>query len=121
MPAVPFIFGDRMTRSKFGAQTKFRAVKTEVDGIVFHSKKEAKQYEDLKLLERIGTVKNIELQPKFPIVLNGQKICTYIADFRYFDQELGVRIVDVKGMKTPIYRLKKKLVEAQYGIEIQEV
>lgn len=102
--------------------SKYRAIKTEVDGIEFHSRKEALVYNSIKLAEKCGLVTDIELQPKFPIVLNGKKICTYIADFKYFDVKKNKTVIeDVKGFKTPMYRLKKKLTEAQYGIEIQEV
>ena len=111
-----------MTRSKYGAK------RTEVDGIVFASKREAKRYCELKMLERVGQVKELELQPKFPLYVCGRKngelhqVCVYIADFRYRTGVNGVLIIeDAKGMKTPTYRLKKKMVEAQYGIEIQEV
>lgn len=100
--------------------SKYGAIKTVVDGITFASKKEAAHYCELKLAERAGEIKNLQLQPKFPIIMNGKKVGNYIADFSYLD---GGRIivVDVKGFKTPVYRLKKRLVEAQYGITISEV
>jgi hypothetical protein len=104
---------------------KYHAVKTEVDGYVFDSQKEARRYSVLKTLESDGDISDLELQPKFHIVLNGEKICTYIADFRYFDNYTkGAVTEDVKSAATrkiPIYRLKKKLVEAQFGITISEV
>ena len=100
--------------------TKYRAKPTFVDGIRFASKKEAARYGELKLLERVGKVTCLELQPKFEIKINGIKICTYIADFKYCFPGKEVIIEDVKGVKTPIYRLKKKLVKACHGIEIFE-
>jgi len=109
---------------------KYGAVRTTVDGIVFHSKAEAKRYEYLKILERAGDVRNLELQPAFPVIVNGRKVCTYKADFRYIDVskegqcgQVGCVVVeDVKGMKTPVYKLKKKLVEALYpGTVIEEI
>lgn len=102
---------------------KYRNVKTVVDGIEFASKLEAKRYAELRLLERAFQIMCLELQPKFTISLNDIPICTYVADFKYFaDGDLNNVIVeDVKGMKTPVYRLKKKLVEAQYGIQIMEI
>ena len=58
--------------------------------------------------------------PKFPIEVCGKKICTYIADFMY--HENGNKIIeDVKGVKTSVYRIKKKLTEAIYDITIKEV
>lgn len=102
-------------------QSKYHAVKTEVDGYIFASRAEARHYSELKLLYNAGEIFSLELQPKFPIVVNKQKICTYIADFQYHDKDGDVVVVDVKGVKTPVYKLKKKLVEALYGFEIQEV
>lgn len=109
-----------MARSKYGAKP------TTVDGIRFASKAEARRYSELRMLERAGEIVKLELQPKFPLMHAGKKLATYIADFRYVvpgyrpltDREV---VEDVKGMKTPVYRLKKKMVEAQYGIEITEV
>lgn len=102
--------------------SKYAAIRTEVNGIMFASKREAKRYSELCLLERAGEIASIELQPKFPCVVNGQKVCTYIADFAYLNSQ-GSRIVeDVKGFKTPMYRLKKKLVEALYpNVKIVEI
>ena len=103
--------------------SKYGAIKTVVDGITFASKKEAAYYSELKLAERAGEISNLQLQPKFPIIMNGKKVGNYIADFSYLD---GGRIivVDVKSQATrkiAVYRLKVKLVEAQYGIKITEV
>jgi hypothetical protein len=102
------------TTNKYGAR------KTEVDGITFDSAKEAKRYGELKLLERAGEIAELELQPKYDLTVKGQKVCTYKADFRYFEHGCEV-VEDVKGMRTPVYRLKKKLMKACHGIEIREV
>tara|TARA_Y100000401_G_scaffold116933_1_gene124018 strand:+ start:2056 stop:2373 length:318 start_codon:yes stop_codon:yes gene_type:complete len=102
-------------------RNKYRAVKTEVDGIMFDSKREAARYMVLVLLERQKKISNLELQPKFDCIVNEKKICSYRADFRYFTAN-GCVVEDVKGVKTAVYRLKKKLVEALYpGVKIQEV
>lgn len=99
---------------------KYHAKKTVVDGIKFDSKKEAARYSELKILERAGAVKYLKLQPKFHFHHNDVKICTYIADFSYVDHN-GNRITeDVKGVKTAIYKLKKKMMKAFYGIDILE-
>ena len=107
---------------------KYNAKKTEVDGITFASKKEAARYQDLKLMEKAGEIHDLELQPRFDLVVNDIKIGFYKADFQYDVPFVGndnipaVRIIeDAKGIKTPVYRLKKKLMKAIYGIEIQEV
>ena len=60
-------------------------------------------------------------QMPFQVILNEKKICKYIADFKVTYADGRVEIVDVKGVRTDVYRLKKKLVEAQYGITIVEV
>lgn len=92
---------------------KYKAQRTEVDGIKFASKKEAARYKELKLLLEAGDIADLKLQPKFPIELEGQKICSYIADFEYTED--GERIIeDVKGYQTPIFKLKKKLFHAVY-------
>lgn len=99
--------------------SKYRAKKTTVDGYTFDSKKEAARYGALKILLRSGEISDLVLQPKYPIVFNGVKICDYKADFKY--RANGREIVeDVKGVKTPVYRLKKKMVKAVYGIDILE-
>ena len=100
---------------------KYRAVKTEVDGITFDSKKEAKRYEKLRDMVEEGAISHLALQPEFPIVINGQKICKYKADFTYISKYGHDVYEDVKGVKTAAYRIKKKLVEALYGIRITEV
>jgi len=102
-------------------KNKFNAVKTTVDNITFHSKKEAKRYSELKILELAGEITNLVLQPRYPCKVKGHVICTYVADFRYDDHKRKAEIVeDVKGMKTPDYKIKKKLVEPLYGITITE-
>ena len=109
-----------MTHRKKG--NKYKNIKTVVDGITFDSKKEAARYQELKLMERAGTILGLQLQPKFPIFINGKKVFEYRADFQYYDSDETTRIVeDVKGVKTDVYKLKKKCVEASYGIEITEV
>lgn len=110
-------------------RTKYRAQKTEVDGILFDSKKEAKRYEELKLMQERGEIRDLVLQPTFELqkrfVKDGHTVraITYTADFMYLESETGKRIVeDVKGMKTDVYKLKKKLFEYKFqGMSIREV
>lgn len=99
---------------------KYKNIKTIKDGITFASKKEAKRYEELKILSKAQKIRDLELQPKYPLIVNGHKVCTYIGDFTY--KENGKSIIeDVKGVKTSVYRLKKKLMKAILGIDIFEV
>lgn len=103
-------------------KNKFNAVRTEVDGITFASKREAARYGELKLLEKAGEISRLVVQPEFPILMNGKKCAVYRADFGFFNGKCRI-IEDVKSpaTKTAVYRLKKKLVEALYNIEIHEV
>lgn len=106
---------------------KYRAQPTVVDNIRFDSKKEATRYGELKLLEKAGEITALQLQPEYQIIINSKLICKYKADFEYVQIgcDFSKVVEDVKGLRKgaawAMYRLKKKLVEAQYGITIQEV
>lgn len=101
---------------------KYHSVPTVVDRYRFASKREARYYQNLKLLEKAGAIQDIELQPAFPLVVNGVLIGKYVSDFRYVDCETGeVVTVDVKGFRTKEYKLKKRLVEALYPVQIVEI
>ncbi len=101
---------------------KYHNRKTFYQGIWFHSQKEENRYRELQLLEQAGEISQIELQPRYDIVVEGCKICFYKADFRYEVIATGECVVeDVKGVRTAVYQLKKKLVKALYGIEIIEI
>lgn len=99
--------------------SKYGASKQTVDGITFDSKAEAERYSILKLLEKAGKIQRLEVHPVYPLVVNGMKIGKYIGDFHYLENGAGI-LEDVKGVKTAVYRLKKKLIKAIYGIEIRE-
>lgn len=101
------------------ARNKYGAKKTVVDGFTFASKREAARYKELLVLQRARQISQLELQPEYPLVINGMKIGKYIADFMYVENG-SVVVEDAKGFKTPVYRLKKKLVLALYGVEIRE-
>lgn len=107
------------------AGSKYRARKTVVDGIQFDSAKEAKRYTKLRDMERAGEIQELRLQVPFEILpsfeCDGVKYrgMKYIADFVYYRN--GVRLVeDVKGAKTPEYRMKKKLMAYMNHINIKE-
>lgn len=110
------------------ARSKYGNVKTKIDGITFDSQREAERYRELKDRADRGEIDHLTIQPRYPLhVLRARsntfiEIGSYIADFRYTDVPSGQEIVeDVKGMKTDMYRWKKKHVESQYGITIVEV
>lgn len=100
--------------------SKYHNKKTEFQGIVYDSKREAIYARELFLKFKAGEIIKIENQVSFPVIVAGKKICTYIADFRVHYPQGNIEVIDVKGMKTPVYRIKKKLVEALYSIEIIE-
>lgn len=96
---------------------KFRAIPTELDGIKFASKKEARRYRELRLLEKSGELLFFLRQVPFHLPANVKYVC----DFLCFWQDDTVTVEDVKGIKMPMYVLKKKQVEAIYPIEITEI
>lgn len=124
---------------------KYGNKKVIIDGLVFDSKREAKRYKELKLLERCGAIKDLKRQVTFELIpvqrekstrvytkgrkkgqpIEGkviEKAVTYIADFTYIDSATGKMVVeDSKGMRTRDYILKRKLMLYIHGIKIQEV
>lgn len=111
--------GLRMDISDAPKRNKYRAIKTEVDGLTFDSGKEALRWQELRLLERAGKIRNLERQVKFSLDVNGEHVANYFADFIY-DSD-GERIVeDCKGMRTREYVIKRKLMFAVFGIRILE-
>lgn len=120
-------------RSKYGAE------KIEIAGVTFDSKKEARRWYELKILEEAGEIKNLRRQVKFELipaqcepdiigkrggVKKGRTIeqaVNYIADFVYEDQNGKTVVEDTKGVKTDTYIIKRKLLLYFYGIKINEL
>ena len=110
---------------------KYRNKKVQYDGYKFDSIRECERYKELCLLQDAGEITCLEVQPKFPLRCgdaeikirsgrypNGRRV-SYYADFAYRDERTGKRIVeDVKGQDTPVSRLKRAIVEAQYGVPV---
>ncbi len=96
---------------------KFHAIRSESDGFKFASKKERKRYEELKILRQAGEVLFFQMQPPFHLT-GGVK---YVCDFQVYWANGDITFEDVKGVKTPMYLLKKKQVEALYPITITEI
>lgn len=118
-----------VTKIQMFKSNKYRASQTVVDGIKFDSKKEAKRYRELKLLERAGKITELELQPKYDLIpttkIHGKTHCkiTYSADFKYQDDQGRKIVEDVKSditKKNPVYQIKKRLMKQVHGIEITE-
>lgn len=108
-------------------RSKYRAVPVQSPDGYFHSTKEYRKWCELKLLERAGKIESLQRQCPVPIFVTqvgtGGKVhvCNWFADFQYRDCETNEWITeDCKGFRTKEYRLKKKLVEALYNIEIKE-
>lgn len=107
--------------------SKYKNKKVVVDNILFDSKKEANYYTKLKILRDAGKISDLELQKRFVLQqgfkLHGKtyRAITYIADFVYKDQEGQTHVVDTKGYRTQVYKIKKKIFMKKYGIEIEEV
>ena len=122
-------------------RNKYQAIKTTVDGIEFDSRKEARRYQELLLLQRAGAIRNLQRQVKYVLIpaqydtyarlgKKGQRLkdgkvllereCAYIADFVY--EENGKTVVeDTKGVKTKDYTIKRKLMLYVHNIKIREV
>lgn len=101
---------------------KFGAKRVTLGGITFDSKAEAKRYSELKLLERAGEITSLRVHHRYPLKVDGTLVCTYECDFDYRSKSGTLVIEDVKGVITPVYRIKKKLFEAIYrGLTITEI
>lgn len=108
---------------------KYHNKKAEIDGIIFDSRKEARRYTELSLLERAGEITGLERQVKFTLIpkqknKSGKVIereCCYIADFVYRTKDGATVVEDTKGLKTRDYIIKRKLMLYLKGIRVQEV
>jgi len=95
-----------------------------VDGKVFHSKAEADRFKVLRFAEIAGRISRLTCQPKYPLIVNGMLVGHYIGDFEYLNSTGELILEDVKSSftaKDPVYRLKKKMMLACYGMQIKEV
>lgn len=101
--------------------TKYHAVPVIVDGVRFASKREGARYGELSLMQAAGEIQDLVCHPSWPLMVNGHKVARYVADFSYYDCKADRPVVeDVKGYLTPVYKIKRNLMKAIYGIEILE-
>lgn len=100
---------------------KYHNSKTVIDGIRFDSKKEAKRYLELKILEKAGVIKDLKRQVPYILIDKSRygRAIKYVADFVYYEGDKLV-VEDVKGVRTPVYKLKKRLMAERFGIEVKE-
>lgn len=109
-------------------KSKYHNTKVEYNGIKFDSVREMRHYQLLEYRQKIGEIKELKLQVPYELIptykMNDKTIrkTTYVADFVYYDtRDNKTHVIDVKGFKTQTYKLKKKLFEYKYKIEIEEV
>jgi hypothetical protein len=105
--------GGRRKPNKYGAK------KTEVDGITFDSRLEARRYVQLKALQAAGEIHGLKLQPRYEFVVNGVHVGRYTPDFRYMDNEGDIHTEDVKGVRTRDLSLRLKLMQAIHGVTVE--
>ena len=110
---------------------KYKNKKTTFDGIKFDSIKEMNRYKELRLLEKGGAIKDLELQPEFLLIptlrykdKKTDRKTVYKADFKYIDNKGKIIVEDVKGFKTDVYKIKRKLLihnmrSGLYGYEFE--
>lgn len=132
-------------RVKLKRSSKYRNKKVVADGIRFDSEKEWLRYMELELALKSCLIAKLEVHPRFDILVNGEKICTYVGDFAYLapdrskpldraiaidiDKDLMLVVEDTKAFDrkekkfrtTEVYKIKKKLMKAVHGIEVQEI
>jgi hypothetical protein len=102
---------------------KYHNIPEVINGIRFASRKEARRYVTLTLLQRAGEIRDLEADKRklrYPLVVNGVKIAVYECDYRYVTRAGALVIEDAKGVRTPVYTLKKRLMKALYDIDIYE-
>ena len=110
---------------------KYGNKRVELDGHVFDSAKEARRYAELKTRLLAGEIHDLKLQEPYELIPelrdeNGkvvQRAVNYYADFTYLDNDgtgWAKVVEDVKGCKTDVYKLKRKIMRWKYGIEIME-
>lgn len=103
----------KLKRGKFNNQI----VIDEVDGR-FDSKKEYEEWKRLKILAGSGVIQDLKRQVRIPLVVNGHKVCTYVADYQY--RMKGELITaDAKGVATDVFKIKEKLFFALTGTKIR--
>ena len=115
----------KIGRGKWPRKNKYNARRTIVGNIAFHSKREAEAWQYLKARERAGEIRDLRRQVKFellawvPPALN-ECVCKYVADFVFWDVKRNREVVaDAKGCVTALFRIKQKLMRANYGIEVE--
>lgn len=101
--------------------SKYHSVTVYYNGEKFDSRRECQRWKELKLLERAGAIQNLQRQVRYELIpkQEGERACDYYADFVY--EENGETVVeDCKGVRTDVYKIKRKLMLYRYGVKIKE-
>ena len=123
--------------------SKYHSIKTTIEGMTFDSRKEARRWQELSLLQSQGKISDLRRQVKFVLIpaqsepdkfdyskskkgrrIKGrclEKECAYYADFVYVDNNGKTVVEDVKGKRTEVYIIKRKLMLERYGIRVREI
>ena len=103
--------------------SKYHNKPMKIGDLRFASQAEAKRWNELSLLVLGKQITGLRCQPRFPMVVNGKTVCTYVGDFLYLELATGRQICeDVKGMETPVFKIKRKLFEALHpSIELRVI
>jgi hypothetical protein len=111
------------TQQPKGKRAKYGNATVVVDGYRFDSKRESLRYLELKAALRAGAIRELQMQPAWRLVVNGEHVCDYVADFAYKCSDGFAVTEDVKSKatKTREYRIKRKLLYALHRIVVQEV
>lgn len=121
------VYNKLLNNSITTKQNKYHNKKVQYDEMTFDSKKEYSYYLKYKLMEQAGEIKDLKMQVPFTLIETFKlqdktyRKTIYKADFTFIDKEGKYHVIDVKGVKTDVYKLKKKLMAWKYGIEIEEV
>lgn len=101
-------------------RSKYKAIRTEVNGKTCDSKLEAKHYNELIILEKFGEIHSLVFHPKWDATVNGEKIGVIELDFSFYDnKEKKYRYIDTKGVDTAMSRWKRKHLKAEHGIKVE--
>lgn len=122
----------RQILQKLSSGNKYKNKKTDRGKLRFDSEKEARRYDELCGLMSAGEIRGLKLQPEYTlqegfVTADGERVraVRYRADFCYEKKDEGgdwrLVVEDVKGVKTDVYKLKRKLMLEKFGISVREV
>ena len=121
------VYNKLLNNSITTKQNKYHNKKVQYDEMTFDSKKEYSYYLKYKLMEQAGEIHDLKMQVPFTLIETFKlqdktyRKTIYKADFTFIDKQGKYHVIDVKGIRTDVYKLKKKLMAWKYGIEIEEV